>query len=109
MAGQEGAGDAIREGIRTALGILGAIKDEVEAQIDGLRERDEFSPERAREVVRRGFERAQGAVEDLRVRVDFVTRTEFARLETEVAELRRRLDALDAPPPATPEIPFEVE
>jgi polyhydroxyalkanoate synthesis regulator phasin len=102
-------GDMIREGIRTALGILGAIKDEVEAQIDDLKTRDEFSPEKAKETVRRGMDRAQGVVEELRERVDFVTRREYDELRAEIAELRARIDALQASLEPPPEIPFEVE
>lgn len=100
--------EPIREGFRAALGILGAIKDEIEAQFDNLKQRDDFSPEKARETMRRGMERAQQTVEELRERVDFVTHKEFDELRAEVAALRTRVDALGTSS-EPPDMPFEVE
>jgi polyhydroxyalkanoate synthesis regulator phasin len=91
---REEPGDPFREGVRAITGILGALKDAVEETFDELRQQGDLSPERAREAARSTVRRAQEAVDDVRDRLDFVPRREFDLLREEVAELRRRLDAL---------------
>jgi len=95
------AGDAIREGVRSISGILGALKDALEETFDDLRKSGELSPERAREAARSTMQKAQDAVEDVRGRLDFVTRREFDALKQELDALRARVDAAH-PVPANP-------
>jgi hypothetical protein len=61
-------------------GILGAFKDAIEQTFNDLSERGDISPERARDAARDAMKRAQDAMEDMRGRVDFVTRREFDAL-----------------------------
>jgi polyhydroxyalkanoate synthesis regulator phasin len=81
-------GDALREGVRALTGILGAFKDAIEQTFDDLTKRGDLSPERARESASDAMTRVQQAIDDMRGRVDFVTRKEFDALKAEVAELR---------------------
>lgn len=90
-------GDEVREGIRAGLGILSALKDAVEETVQDMLDRGELSPERAREAVRSTMDRAQSAFDEARTRLDFVPRREFEALQSEVAELRGRMDGLDRP------------
>jgi polyhydroxyalkanoate synthesis regulator phasin len=92
--------DPFREGVRAITGILGALKDAIEETFDDLRQQGDLSPEKARDAARSTMKRAQEAVDDVRDRLDFVSRREFDALRAEVGELRRRLDA--AAPPAPP-------
>jgi polyhydroxyalkanoate synthesis regulator phasin len=91
-------GDPFREGVRAITGILGALKDAIEETFDDLRQQGDLSPEKAREAARSTMRKAQDAVDDVRDRLDFVSRREFDALRVEVAELKARLDA--ASPPA---------
>ena len=86
-------GDPFREGVRAITGILGALKDAIEETFDDLRQQGDLSPEKAREAARSTMRRAQDAVDDVRDRLDLVSRREFDALREEVAELKRRLDA----------------
>lgn len=105
--GQEGEGqrrqgprETMREGIRSGLGILVALKEAIEETIDDMRARGDLSPDRAKEVVRdtmrRAQERTEAFVGDARERLDFVQRKEFDRLREEVLALRTRLERLEA-------------
>lgn len=94
--GRGNVGDEVREGIRAGLGILSALKDAIEETVDDMLQRGELSQERAREAVRTTMERAQAAVEDARVRLDFVPRREYDELAEDVRELRRRVERLEA-------------
>jgi polyhydroxyalkanoate synthesis regulator phasin len=87
-------GDAVREGVRSVIGILGALKDAIEETFEELRTGGEATPEDAREAAQSTFRAAKDAVEDVRERLDFVTRREFEALEQRVAELSARVDAL---------------
>jgi polyhydroxyalkanoate synthesis regulator phasin len=103
MAGEEergrgSLGDEVREGIRAGLGILSALKDAVEETVQDMLDRGELSPERAKEAVRTTMDRAQAAVDEARMRLDFVPRRDFDALAAEVAELRRRVDAMGPRP-----------
>lgn len=89
-------GDEVREGIRAGIGVLSALKDAVEETVEDMMDRGEISQDRAREAVRTTMERAQAAFEDARTRLDLVPRREFDALRAEVAELRRRLDVMEA-------------
>jgi BMFP domain-containing protein YqiC len=89
-------GDAFRESVRAVSGILGAFKDAIEQTFNDLSERGEISPERARDAARDAMKRAQDAVDDMRGRVDFVTRREFDSLREELADLRARVEQHDA-------------
>jgi polyhydroxyalkanoate synthesis regulator phasin len=85
--------DPFRDGVRAVTGVLGALKDAIEETFDELRERGDISPERAREAARSTVKKAQEAVDDVRGRLDFVSRREFDDLRAEVEALRLRLDA----------------
>jgi polyhydroxyalkanoate synthesis regulator phasin len=86
------AGDHFRDAVRSISGVLGALKESLEATFDDLRETGEFTPEKAREAASATFRKAQEAVDEMRGRVDFVTRREFEDLREEVEALRARLD-----------------
>jgi polyhydroxyalkanoate synthesis regulator phasin len=93
-------GDDIREGIRAGIGILGALKDAIEETVDDMLRRGELSEDRAKEAVRTTMERAQTAFDDARMRLDFVPRREFDELAAELAELRARVDRMEAGGPS---------
>lgn len=86
------AGEDIRDGVRTIVGVVGALKDAVEETFQDLLERGELSPDRAREAARSTVKKAQETVEQMRDRLDVVPRREFDALRAEVAELRRMLE-----------------
>lgn len=86
------AGDHFREAVRSISGVLGALKESLEATFDDLREQGEFTPEKAREAASATFRKAQEAVDEMRGRIDFVTRREFEDLRDQVEALRARLD-----------------
>ena len=94
----------IGEGVRTGVGILSAFRDAIEETIRETMENSDTRPERARELLNDALARAQDALGEVRERLDVVPRRDFDALRAEVAELRRRLDALEgrAPPPASP-------
>jgi polyhydroxyalkanoate synthesis regulator phasin len=100
--GKRDRNDPFREGVRAVTGFLGALKDAIEEQFDELRESGDLSPERAREAARSTMRKAQDTVEDVKDRLDFVTRREFDDLREEVAALRRQLDAHAATAHTTP-------
>lgn len=91
-------GDAVREGVRSVIGILGALKDAVEETFEELRTRGEAAPDEGGDAAESTFKAAQDVVEDVRERLDFVTRRDFEALQRQVAELSKRMDALGAPP-----------
>lgn len=98
------AREATREWIRATTGILAAFKEAIEETIEELRERGDLTPERAKEAVRTTMHRAQQAMEETKERFDLVPRREFEQLRSEVAELRRRVAALEGP---SHQIPIE--
>jgi polyhydroxyalkanoate synthesis regulator phasin len=85
-------GDAFREGVRAVSGIIGAFKDAIEQTFTELSDQGDMSPERARDAARDAMRRAQEAVEDMRTRVDFVTRKEFDTVRAEIAALRLEVE-----------------
>ncbi|MCI0435055.1 MAG: hypothetical protein L0271_15655 [Gemmatimonadetes bacterium] len=89
--GGRSAGDGFREGVRSVTGLLGALKDALEATFDDLRTDTDASSERARDAAAATIRKAQEAVEGVRERLDFVTRREFEALRAEVAALRAHL------------------
>ena len=92
------AGDAFREGVRALTGILGAFKDAIEQTFDDLTKRGDLSPERARESASDAMKRVQEAIEDMRGRIDFVTRREFDALKLEISDLRLQVERHAAQP-----------
>jgi polyhydroxyalkanoate synthesis regulator phasin len=110
-SGRGSVGDDVREGIRAGLGILSALKEAIEETVDDMLQRGELSQDRAREAVRTTMERAQAAVDEARIRLDFVARRDFDDLAADVEELRRRVERLEAashqhgPGPDRPEGP----
>lgn len=108
------AGENIRDGMRAIVGVVGALKDAIEETFQELLDQGELSPERAREAARSTVKRAQDTVDEMRDRLDFVTRREFESLRDQVAALERQLQehraagggadaaAAAAPPAAAP-------
>jgi polyhydroxyalkanoate synthesis regulator phasin len=85
-------GDTFREGVRAVTGILGAFKDAFEQTLNELSERGDIAPDKARDAARDAMKRAQDAMEDVRGRIDFVTRREFDSLKAELDELRSQVE-----------------
>jgi polyhydroxyalkanoate synthesis regulator phasin len=86
-------GDVFRESVRAVSGVIGAFKDAIEQTFNDLSERGDIAPDRARDAARDAMKRAQDAVEDMRTRVDFVTRREFDELKAEIAALRTQVES----------------
>jgi polyhydroxyalkanoate synthesis regulator phasin len=84
--------DALRDGVRAVGGILGAFKDAIEQTFNDLSEQGDISPERARDAARDAMRRAQDAMDDMRGRVDFVTRREFEALRADVDTLKTQVE-----------------
>lgn len=85
----------VRGGIKHGLGMLAALKDAIEETLSEARERGDLSAERAKELMKRGIDKAQVAAGEARERLDLVPQREFDELVKEVAALRERLDRLD--------------
>jgi polyhydroxyalkanoate synthesis regulator phasin len=110
-------GENIRDGMRAIVGVVGALKDAIEETFQELLDQGELSPERAREAARTTVKRAQETVDEMRDRLDFVTRREFETLREQVAAIERQLEehrvagggahatAGTAAPPAAPPPP----
>jgi polyhydroxyalkanoate synthesis regulator phasin len=86
-------GDVFRESVRAVSGVVGAFKDAIEQTFKELSDSGDIAPDRARDAAKDAMKRAQDAVEEMRTRVDFVTRREFDELKAEVAALREQLGA----------------
>lgn len=84
-----------REGFRAWLGVLDAFREAIDETIDEMRQRGQFSPDRAKDAMRESFRRAQAAAGEVWERLDFVSRREFDDLRAQVAELVRRIDNLE--------------
>jgi polyhydroxyalkanoate synthesis regulator phasin len=97
---------SIGEGVRATVGILTAFKQALEETIDEAALRNDLRPERAREALSGALERAQGAFEGVRERMDVVTRRDLDALQAELAALRERVDRLEAA--AAPAAPTAV-
>ena len=88
----------IGDGIRTGLGILNAFREAVEESLQEAVDRGDLSPDRARKTMTDMLQRAQGAFDDTRLRLDFVPRREFDELREELSALRERVARLESPP-----------
>ena len=91
---------SLSDGIRTGIGVLTAFKDAIEETINEAIARGDLSPERAKSVVRDAADRIQSSLEDVRERLDVVSRQEFDTLRAETEALRLRIEALEASAPA---------
>jgi hypothetical protein len=99
------AGEAIREGVRSISGMLGALKEAIEETFDELRgvntttppPSDQAADEPPAEESSSAFRKAQETVEEVRDRFDFITRREFEALRAQVEALRSRLDEPGSP------------
>jgi polyhydroxyalkanoate synthesis regulator phasin len=85
-------GETFREGVKAVTGILGAFKDAIEQTFNDLSDKGDISPERAKDAARDAMKRAQDAMDDVRGKLDFVTRREFDSLKSEIAELRTQVE-----------------
>jgi polyhydroxyalkanoate synthesis regulator phasin len=85
-------GDMFRESVRAVGGVIGAFKEAIEQTFNDLSESGDIAPDRAREAARDAMKRAQDAVEDMRTRVDFVSRREFDDLKSELTTLRQQME-----------------
>lgn len=85
----------VRGGIKHGLGMLSALKDAIEETLSEARERGDLSADRAKELMKRGIDKAQVAAGEARERLDLVPQRDFDELAEEVAALRERLDRLD--------------
>lgn len=85
----------IGDGIRSGIGILTAFKDALEETIQEAMDRGELSPDRARQAMRDTLHRFQESVDDARERFDFVPRKEFETVQSQVIDLRARVEALE--------------
>jgi polyhydroxyalkanoate synthesis regulator phasin len=93
----------IGDGLKTGIGVLAAFRDAIGETIDEAVARGDTGPAGARAAVQEAFRRAQDAVGDVRERLDVVPRREFDELRAAVAELSRRLDALEGRGPVPPD------
>jgi polyhydroxyalkanoate synthesis regulator phasin len=96
--GPQGRRLSIGEGIRSGIGVLTAFKEAIEETIQEANVRGDLSPERAKQFLGEALNKAQETVGEVRERLEWVPRKEFDALQAEVAELRRRLDALEGRP-----------
>jgi polyhydroxyalkanoate synthesis regulator phasin len=85
----------IGEGLRSGIGILSAFKDALEETIQEAMDRGDLSPDRARQAMRDTMRRFQESVDDARERFDFVPRKEFEAVQSQVVDLRARVEALE--------------
>ena len=90
----------IGEGIRTGIGVLSAFKQAVEDTVNEAVERGDLGTDKARDAIQEALRRAQEAAGDVAGRLDVIPRREFDELRAAVAELSRRVDALEDRGPA---------
>ena len=96
-AGRESGGDGpFRRKFRRGARAFGAFREALGDTIREARERGDFAPDRAREVMMDAVGRAREATHEARERFDFVTRGEFEALARRVRELEARMG--EAPP-----------
>jgi polyhydroxyalkanoate synthesis regulator phasin len=97
---------SIGAGIRSGIGVLTAFKEAIEETIQEANSRGDLSPDRAKQFLGDALHRAQDAVGEVRDRLEWVPRRDFDALQVEVAELRRRLDALEGRPSSEAAVPL---
>ena len=91
-AGAEAGGEGpFRRRFRRGARAFGAFREALGDTIREARERGDFAPDRAREVMRDAVGRAREATHDARERFDFVTRGEYETLVRRVRELEDRV------------------
>jgi polyhydroxyalkanoate synthesis regulator phasin len=88
-------GGGIEEGIRSGIGMLTAFKDALEETIQEAMERGDLSPERARQALQDTMGRMQHGFDEARERLDFVPRKEFELVQSQLVDLRSRVEALE--------------
>lgn len=102
------AGETVREGVRSIVGILGALKDAIEQSFDDLRQSGERPDDREQteaDAPKSPADHAKDAVESVRERFDFVTRKELEALREQVERLSARIAALEGDGSDSPESP----
>lgn len=90
--------EKVSDGIRQGIGVLSAFKDALEETIQEARDRGDLSTDRAKEVMKSALQKAQSAAGNARERFDFVTQSELEDLESQVADLRTRVERLERRP-----------
>lgn len=103
------AKEGIKEGVRAVTGILAALKDAIEETIDDIKSSGDMDPSRVKKAAKETMHRAEGAFEDMKERVDFVTRKEHEALRAEVEALRIRVAALEGSAAATEGFKVDIE
>jgi polyhydroxyalkanoate synthesis regulator phasin len=88
----------IGDGIRTGFGILNAFREAIEETLQEAVDRGDLSPDRARRAVKDAAERIQLRLDEVRDRIDLVSRREFDELREEVEALRGRVARLEGVP-----------
>ena len=91
----QGTGGRMGDGIRQGIGVLSAFKDALEETIQEARDRGDLSTERAKEVMKETLERAQGAAEGAKDKLDFASQADMDSVRTAVDSLRGRLAELE--------------
>jgi hypothetical protein len=101
------AGETVRDGVRSLVGILGALKDAIEQSFEDLRDSAERTPERARATAKATAQHARETVEDVRERFDFVARKDLEGLRDRLDQLAARVAALETAAGIEPAPPRE--
>jgi len=91
----QGPGGRMGDGIRQGIGVLTAFKDALEETIQEARDRGDLSTDRAKEVMKETLERAQGAAEDAKDKLDFASQADMDSVRTVVDSLKGRLAELE--------------
>ncbi len=93
---RDNAKEGIKEGVRAVTGFLAALKDAIDETLRDVRDTGDLDPERAREAMRSTMKKAQGAMDDVKERLDFVPRKDLDTLRAEVEALRARVAELES-------------
>jgi len=92
---RDNAKEGIKEGVRAVTGFLAALKDAIDETLRDVRDTGDLDPERAKEAMRSTMKKAQGAMDDVKDRLDFVPRKDLDVLRAELEALRARVTELE--------------
>src|SRR5688500_649630 len=90
------AKEGIREGVRAVTGMLAALKHAIDETINDVKVRIDLDANSAQQTEKETMSRAQEAFDEMKERVDFVTRKEYDALRAEVEALRVRVAAIES-------------